>query len=126
MPALLRRLLLGLAAIGRTRLELFVLELEEERSRLAQLWLRAALGLFLLFMGLVLATAWLLLRADPEDRPLWCGLLALGYLGAAAAMCRGAQRLARRRRPLLSTRWIPAARTGPAGDGTAGRPADPG
>jgi uncharacterized membrane protein YqjE len=87
--------------IGRTRLELATVELEEERLRLARLWIGATVTLFLLFVGVVLATAWLVMWCPPEQRLLALGLLALGSLGAAAASAWRWQHMAETRPPLL-------------------------
>ena len=105
-----QRLLHGVAEIGRTRLELALLELEAERVRLERLLLRAAVGLLLLFLAVVMALGAWLLHVPAEDRPLWAGMLALLFGVAAALVAWDGRRLARRRGPLLSTRWLPPAR----------------
>lgn len=110
LGAAVRRLLYGVAEIGRTRLELALLELEAERVRLERLLLRAAAGLLLLFLAVVMAVGAWLLHVAPEDRPVWAGMLALLFGVAAALVAWDGRRLARRRGPLLSTRWLPPAR----------------
>lgn len=105
-----QRLLTGAAEIGRTRLELALLELEAERVRVARLFLRAAIGLFLLFLAVVMGVGWWLLRVTPEDRPGWAGALALVFAVAAGLVAWDARRLARRLGPWLSTRWLPPPR----------------
>lgn len=105
-----QRLLHGVAEIGRTRLELALLELEAERVRLERLLLRAAVGLLLLFMAVLMAVGAWLLHVAPEDRPLWAALLALIFGLAAALVAWDGRRLARHRGPLLSMRWLPPRR----------------
>lgn len=98
---LIRKLLGSVAGIAATRLELVALEIEQERLRLAQLWIRATVTLFLLFTGTVLSVAWLLLWAEPAHRvPIAAGL-ALGFLAAAAAAAWSWLDLARHRQPLM-------------------------
>ena len=110
LAAALQRLLSGSAEIGRTRVELAMLELEAERVRLAGLLLRAAVGLFLFLMAVVLVVAGWLLHLPPEDRAGWALGLALAFGAAAALVGWDGRRLARRRGPLLSTRWVPPPR----------------
>lgn len=98
---LIRKLLGSVAGIAATRLELVALEIEQERLRLARLWIRATVTLFLLFTGTVLSVAWLLLWAEPAHRVPIAGGLALGFLGAAAAAAWSWLDLARSRRSLM-------------------------
>lgn len=97
-----RQLLGGAAGIAATRLELVLLEIEQERLQLARLWIRAALTLFLLFTGTVLCVSGLLLWAPPEQRAAVAGVLALGFLVAALVAGFSWLRLARARRPLMA------------------------
>lgn len=97
-----RQLLGGAAGIAATRLELVLLEIEQERLQLARLWIRAALTLFLLFTGTVLCVSGLLLWAPPEQRAAVAGVLALGFLLAALVAGFSWLRLARTRRPLMA------------------------
>lgn len=106
----MQRLLASAAGIGRTRLELALVELEAERVRLARLLLRAVAGLLLLFLAVVLALAGWLLQVAAEDRPAWAAGLALVCGVAAGALAWDSRRLTRRRGPLLSTRWLPPRR----------------
>lgn len=110
LGASVQRLLAGAAEIGRTRLELALLELEAERVRLARLLLRAVAGLFLLFLAIVLALGWWLLQVASEDRAAWAGGLALVCGLAAGLVAWDGRRLARRRGPWLSIRWLPPRR----------------
>jgi uncharacterized membrane protein YqjE len=81
--------------IGRTRLELATVEIEEERVRLGQLLLGACVALFLLFAGVLLGAAWLVLWSPPDQRLMVLGALALGFLVAGAgAAWRWCQRAA--------------------------------
>ena len=98
----LRQLLGGAAGIAATRLELVLLEIEQERLQLARLWIRAALTLLLLFNGTVLCVGGLLLWAAPEQRAAVAGALALGFLVAALVAGFSWLRLARARRPLMA------------------------
>lgn len=90
-----------LIEIGRTRLELATVEIEEERLRLARLWVGAAVTLFLVFVGIVLAAGWVVLVCPPDQRALALGLLALGFLAAAGYSAWRWQRDAANRPPLL-------------------------
>ena len=76
----LKNLLANLLAIGRTRAELLVVELEEEKFRLLGLLGRAVGAAFLLGLAVVLGLFWLLL-AFWEQRLLIVGLAALACLG---------------------------------------------
>lgn len=98
----LRQLLGGAAGIAATRVELVLLEIEQERLQLARLWIRAALTLLLLFNGTVLCVGGLLLWAAPEQRAAVAGALAMGFLLAALVAGFSWLRLARARRPLMA------------------------
>jgi uncharacterized membrane protein YqjE len=98
----LRQLLGGAAGIAATRLELVLLEIEQERLQLARLWIRAALTLLLLFNGTVLCVGGLLLWAAPEQRAAVAAALAMGFLLAALVAGFSWLRLARARRPLMA------------------------
>ena len=100
--SILRRVLGGAAGIAATRLELVLLEIEQERLQLARLMVRAVLTLFLLFTGTLLGVVGLLLWAQPGERATVAGALALGFLVAALAVGWSWQRLARARRPLMA------------------------
>jgi uncharacterized membrane protein YqjE len=96
-----QQVLADVIEIGRTRLELATVELEEERLRLARLWVGAAVTLFLLFAGLMLSAAWLVMLCPPEQRVLALGLLAAGFLAAAGFSAWRWRQLAVNRPPLL-------------------------
>jgi uncharacterized membrane protein YqjE len=87
--------------IGRGRLELVAVEIEEERLRLARLWIVATCTLFLAFVGVVMLAGWIVLLCEPAHR-----LAAVGALSAvffAAALVAGWQwrRLSMHKPPLL-------------------------
>ena len=74
----------SLIDLGRNRLELVTIEFEEERLYLARLWIGATVALFLLFAGLGLAAAWIVLLCEPANRPAVLGGLGALFLGSAA------------------------------------------
>lgn len=81
--AALRNSLATLLAIGRTRGELLVLEIEEEKYRLISLWAKAIGAAFLLALAVIMAVFSLAL-AFWEQRVFVFGLFAfLFFLGAA-------------------------------------------
>lgn len=98
-----QQVLASLLDIGRTRLELVTVELEQERIRIARLWILATVSLFLLFVGLVLGAGWIVLLCEPQDRVLALGLLSLSFLLTAAVAAWYWRRLATGRPPLLSS-----------------------
>lgn len=69
-----------LIAIGKTRAELLVTELEEEKLRLMSLWSKAIGAAFLLALGVIMAVFCLAL-AFWEQRVLLFGLFAVLFLG---------------------------------------------
>lgn len=69
-----------LLAIGKTRAELLVTELEEEKLRLMSLWSKAIGAAFLLAVGVVMAVFCLAL-AFWEQRVLLFGLFAAAFIG---------------------------------------------
>lgn len=69
-----------LIAIGRTRAELLVVELEEEKFRLMSLWSKAVGAAFMLAVGVVMAVFCLAL-AFWEQRVLVFGLFAVLFIG---------------------------------------------
>lgn len=95
------RLAATLVDIGQTRLQLAVIELEEERVRLARQWIACTVALFLLGVAIVLACAWLVLVTPPQQQALVLGALALTALAGAALAVWRWQRSAARKPPLL-------------------------
>lgn len=69
-------------AIGRTRLELLVTELEEEKLRLMSLWSKAIAAAFLMALGVIMAVFCLAL-AFWEQRVFVFGLFAALFIGGA-------------------------------------------
>lgn len=80
--AALKNLLTTLLAIGRTRAELFVTEIEEEKYRILGLFSRALGAAFLLALAIVMAV-FALAMALWEQRVFVFGLFALLFGGAA-------------------------------------------
>lgn len=71
-----------LIAIGKTRAELLVTELEEEKFRLMSLWSKAIGAAFLLAIGVIMAVFCVAL-AFWEQRVLVFGLFAVIFIGGA-------------------------------------------
>lgn len=91
----LRRLLGGALESVQVRLDLLALELEQEKRRLLQALLLAALALLMLGVGTVLLVGLLLLLVQEGYRLAVLGVLALAFLGASLALVRlAARRLA--------------------------------
>jgi uncharacterized membrane protein YqjE len=78
----LKNLILTLLAIGKTRAELLVNEVEEEKFRLMSLWAKAVGAAFLFAVGLVLLVAFIAL-VFWEQRVLVFGLAAGFFLMTA-------------------------------------------
>lgn len=75
----IKNLLATVLAIGKTRAELLVTEIEEEKYRLISLWSKAIGAAFLLALGLIMLVFCLAL-AFWEQRVLVFGLFALVFL----------------------------------------------
>lgn len=80
--AALKNSVATLIAIGKTRAELFVTELEEEKLRLVSLWSKAIGAAFMLAVGVVLAIFCLAL-AFWEHRVIVFGIFAVLFIGGA-------------------------------------------
>lgn len=78
--AALKNMIASLLAIGKTRAELLVVELEEEKIRLMSLWSKAIGAAFLLAVGVIMAVFSLALLFW-EQRVLVFGLFALVFIG---------------------------------------------
>ncbi|MCE1240878.1 MAG: phage holin family protein [Azonexaceae bacterium] len=78
----LRNLFATLLSIGRTRAELLVLEIEEEKLRLISMWSKAIGAAFLFAIGLIMAVFSIAL-AFWEQRVLVFGLFAAVFIGTA-------------------------------------------
>lgn len=77
--AALKNTLLTLLGIGKTRAELLVLEIEEEKYRLISMWSKAIGAAFMLAIGLIMA-AFALALAFWEHRVLVFGLIAALFM----------------------------------------------
>jgi uncharacterized membrane protein YqjE len=80
--AALKNMIATLIAIGKTRAELLVTELEEEKLRLMTLWSKAIGAAFMLALGVVMAVFCIAL-AFWEQRVLVFGLFAALFIGAS-------------------------------------------
>jgi uncharacterized membrane protein YqjE len=80
--AALKNSVATLIAIGKTRAELLVTELEEEKIRLMSLWSKAIGAAFMLAVGVVLAIFCLAL-AFWEQRVIVFGIFAVLFIGGA-------------------------------------------
>lgn len=76
----MKSMIATLVAIGRTRAELLVIELEEEKLRLLSLWSKAIGAAFMLAVGVVMAVFCLAL-AFWEQRVLVFGIFAAFFVG---------------------------------------------
>lgn len=93
--AALKNSLATLLAIGKTRAELLINELEEEKLRLMSLWSKAIGAAFLLAVGLVMAVFCLAL-AFWEQRVLVFGLFAVFFIGGGLWLIASLKREAHR------------------------------
>lgn len=80
--ASLKNLIATVVAISRTRAELLVTELEEEKHRLMLLWAKAIGAAFLLALGVIMAVFCIAL-AFWEERVMVFGLFAALFIGGA-------------------------------------------
>lgn len=80
--AAVKNSLATLLAIARTRVELLVIELEEEKLRLMSLWSKAIAAAFLLALGVIMAIFCLAVLFW-EQRVLLFGLFATLFIGGA-------------------------------------------
>lgn len=78
--AALKNMIATLIAIGKTRAELLVTELEEEKLRLMTLWSKAIGAAFMLALGVIMAVFCIAL-AFWEQRVLVFGLFAALFIG---------------------------------------------
>jgi uncharacterized membrane protein YqjE len=93
--ASLRNTLATLLTIGRTRLELLVVELREERQRLLSLWSKAIAAAFLLAVGVIMAIICLAL-VFWEYRVMVFALFAVLFLGGGLLLAASLKRQAAR------------------------------
>ncbi len=80
--ASVKNTLATLLTIGRTRLELLVVELEEEKLRLMSLWSKAIAAAFLLAVGVIMAV-FCLAVVFWEHRVVVFGAFAVLFIGGA-------------------------------------------
>jgi uncharacterized membrane protein YqjE len=97
-----RLVLADAVELGRLRVELATVEIEEERLRLASLLVGATLTLLLSLMAVLLVVAWLVLWCPAEHRVPLLGVLASGFTAAALGMAWHWRRLAAAKPPLLA------------------------
>ena len=83
--AALKNIAATLIAIGRTRAELLVTELEEEKYRLISLWSKAIGAAFMLCLGIIMAVFCLAL-AFWEQRVFLFGLFAVIFIGGGLVL----------------------------------------
>lgn len=83
--AALKETLATLLAIGKTRAELLIVELEEEKLRLMSMWSKAIGAAFLLAVGVIMAVFCLAL-AFWEQRILVFGLFAALFIGGGLVL----------------------------------------
>lgn len=83
--AALKNVLATLIAIGKTRAELLVTELEEEKLRLMSLWAKAIGAAFLLALGVVMVVCCVAL-AFWEQRVVVFGIFAVLFIGGGAVL----------------------------------------
>ncbi len=81
----LKNLLATVLSIGRTRAELLVVEIEEEKYRLIAMWAKAIGAAFLIALGVIMAVFSLAL-AFWEQRVLLFALFALLFFSGAAIL----------------------------------------
>ncbi len=81
----LKNLVATLLAIGKTRAELLVTELEEEKFRLMSLWAKAIGAAFLLALGVVMLVCCIAL-AFWEQRVLVFGIFAALFVGGGLVL----------------------------------------
>lgn len=91
--AALKNTLATLIAIGKTRAELLVTELEEEKLRLISLWSKAIGAAFTLAVGVLLGVFALIL-AFWEQRVVVCSILALLFITAGLVLIASLKRQA--------------------------------
>jgi uncharacterized membrane protein YqjE len=96
------RVLTTLVDIGRGRLELIAVEIEEERLRLARLWIVATCTPFLAFAGVVMLAGWIVLLCEPANRLVALGALTAAFLAAALVAGWQWRRPSARKPPLLN------------------------
>ena len=104
LPASLRELAKTILAVVHTRAELVALEFARERARLLRILLLAVAALFMLALGALTATIFIIVLFWDSQRLVVIGFLAVVYLAAGVAMAFAARReVARLTRPFASS-----------------------
>ena len=98
--AALNTLLTTLVGIGKTRLELLSVELQEEKFRLLSLIVYSLAALFCLGLGVVLAVAWVAV-AFWEQRVVVFAIFTVLFMVAAAILATLASKAAHRGTPIF-------------------------
>jgi uncharacterized membrane protein YqjE len=102
LVASLRRLLAHVAVLLATRAELATLELQQLRARVLRWAVLIVLAAVLVLAALMTVSVWVAAVFWDGPRGWVLGLLALAYLGIAAALLLALQRSVQRSPPLLS------------------------
>jgi uncharacterized membrane protein YqjE len=89
----LKNLLATVLSIGRTRAELLVVEIEEEKYRLIAMWAKAIGAAFMIALGVIMAVFSLAL-AFWEQRVLLFGVFAALFFAVAAVLVVGLRKQA--------------------------------
>jgi uncharacterized membrane protein YqjE len=97
--AALRKAAVAAAHLCRSRLELLLLDVEEEKERMEQRFLLCALGGILFTLGSLVATAFFVMLLWPVMNIWAIGFFAVLYLSAAAAISMKLYHLNRAQRP---------------------------
>ena len=92
--AALKNMIATLLAIGKTRAELLVTEVEEEKFRLMTLWAKAIGAAFLIALGIVMAVSCLALLFW-EQRVVVFGVFAAFFIGGGLMLIGSLKRQAR-------------------------------
>jgi uncharacterized membrane protein YqjE len=98
----LRNLARTFLAIVHTRIEIFASELDEERTRLAQITLLAAVAAFCLGLAMILLVFFLVVLFWESDRLLAIGVLAGVFAAGGIAACLGLRAAISKRPKFLS------------------------
>jgi len=98
----LRNLARTFLAIVHTRIEIFASELDEERTRLAQIALLAAFAAFCLGLAVILLVFFLVVLFWESDRLLAIGVLAGVFAAGGIAACLGLRAAISKRPKFLS------------------------
>lgn len=96
-----QHVLATLIDIGQSRIELVTVELEEERLRIARLWIACTGTLFLAFVATLLLAGWIVLLVEPRHQLAALGGLTALFVAATAVAAWQWRRLMQRKPPLL-------------------------